>query len=94
MKPGHGPGSGAATGCWTPRTPILRLDSAGPTGHLLCVVHDEVVHSAPTEDYHDIAHQVLDCQTFPGAPPRSDRRIRIAATLGKRPGRNWSDVYE
>ena len=73
---------------------ILRVDAAGFIPCLRCVVHDEAVFSVPAEAYHDIAHQVLGCLTFDWAPPGADRPIRIAATLGKRPGRNWSHVYE
>ena len=73
---------------------LLRLDAAGLIPHLRCVVHDEVILSVPAEAYPDIAHQVLDCLTFDWAPPGADRPIRITATLGNRPGLNWSHVYE
>ena len=73
---------------------ILRVDAAGLTQHLRCVVHDEVILSVPAEAYNDIARQVLDCLTFHWAPPGADHPIAVAATLGKTPRTQLEHVYE
>ena len=72
---------------------LLRMDDAGLTQYLRCMVHDEVVLSVPADAYDEIGRLVLKCLTFDWAPPHGSRAIRVTAELGKRPGVNWADAY-
>jgi len=73
---------------------LLRMDRAGLTPHLRCVVHDEVVLSVPTGDVDEVRRLVADCLTFPWAPPGASRTIDITCEVGARGSRNWSDAYK
>ncbi len=43
---------------------LLRMDAAGLTPMLRCVVHDEVVLSAPAAAYDEVGRLVLECLSF------------------------------
>lgn len=73
---------------------LLRMDRAGLTPLLRCVVHDEVVLSVPAGDIDEVRRLVADCLTFPWAPPGASRTIDITCEVGARGGRNWSDAYK
>jgi len=73
---------------------LLRMDRAGLTPHLRCVIHDEVVLSVPTGDIDEVRRLVADCLTFPWAPPGASRTIDITCEVGARGSRNWSDAYK
>ncbi len=72
---------------------LLRLDAAGLTPMLRCVVHDEVVLSVPRQDYDEVGRLVLDCLSFDWAAPGTNRAVAVTAELGKRPGSTWAEVY-
>jgi P4 family phage/plasmid primase-like protien len=72
---------------------LLRVDDAGLTKYVRCLVHDELVLSVPLDTYHDIAAEVLRCFDFEWAPPHGKRAVHVYASLGNRPGANWADAY-
>ena len=72
---------------------LLRVDDAGLTKYVRCLVHDELVLSVPRDTYHDIAAEVLRCFDFEWAPPHGARAVHVYGSLGNRPGANWADAY-
>jgi DNA polymerase-1 len=73
---------------------LLRLDEAGLTPRLRCIVHHELVLSVPAAEYQAYGNLVLECLSFEWAPNPSDRPVKIIAELGKRAGQNWAEVYQ
>jgi len=71
---------------------LLRMDAAGLTPMLRCVVHDEVVLSVPRADYQEVGQLVLKCLQGEWAPPGAEQAVPITAALGK-PGSTWAGAY-